>query len=352
MTGDRARTDADGDRMTSHRARTNADGDQLGGVGGGVRGRWRGAVGAATAMFCVGTLTAVSPALHDYPIYGGQALRYAAGAIPLLLVMRARRLPHLRLNAREIVLVVLLAVVGLAAFNIFVIESTRYADPATVGTIVATVPIVLALAGPLMERRRPTPHIVVAAAVVAGGAAVATGLGHATLPGVLLALGALACEVGFSLLAVPLLPRLGAIRVSAYATAAAVPLLAVAGLVADGRAAVRPPTVAEAAAMVYLALVVTAFAFFCWYDALPRLGPERAGLFSGFLPIGAIVSSVILETGHPGVPDLLGAALVIGGLLLGLRPRRASRAAPPISRTPTTRLPADLPDGRARPGPT
>ncbi|WP_405141545.1 DMT family transporter [Sphaerisporangium sp. NBC_01403] len=322
------------------------------GTGDGRRDRRRAAAGAATAMFCVGTLTAVSPALHDYPVYGGQALRYAAGALPLFLVMRARRLPHLRLNAREITLIVLLAAVGLAAFNIFVIESTRYADPATVGTIVATVPIILALAGPLMDRRRPTPHIVVAAAVVAAGAAVATGLGHATLLGVLLALGALACEVGFSLLAVPLLPRLGAIRVSAYATAAAVPLLAVAGLASDGRAAIRPPTLGEAAAMGYLALVVTAFAFFCWYDALPRLGPERAGLFSGFLPIGAIVSSVLLGTGHPGVPDLLGAALVIGGLLLGLRPRRAPLAAVQAARTPPTREPAGRPDGRARPGRT
>ncbi|WP_248965965.1 DMT family transporter [Sphaerisporangium perillae] len=289
----------------------------------GLRDRSRGAAGAATAMFCVGTLTAVSPALHAYPIYGGQALRYAAGGLLLLGVMRARGLAHLRPTRRELALIVALAVVGLAAFNVFIIESTRYADPATVGTVVATVPIALALAAPLMERRRPTPHIVVAAAVVACGAAVATGLGGGSPLGLLLALGALACEVGFSLLAVPLLPRLGAVRVSAYATVAAVPLLLATGLAVDGRAALRPSTASEAAALAYLAVVVTAFAFFCWYDALPRLGAERAGLFSGFLPIGAIISSVILGTGHPSVADLLGAALVIGGLLLGLRPRPA-----------------------------
>ena len=38
---------------------------------------------------------------------------------------------------------------------------------------------------------------------------------------------ALACEVCFSLLAVPLLPTLGALRVSAYACVLAVPQLAV-----------------------------------------------------------------------------------------------------------------------------
>lgn len=280
----------------------------------------RGGLGAATAMFCVGTLTAVSPALHHYPVYGGQAIRYAMGALLLLLVARLCGIGPLRLSLREAGLVVLLALTGLAAFNVFIVESTRYADPATVGTVVATVPIVLSVVGPLMEGRRPSPYLVAAAAVVAAGAAIATGFGGGSALGLLLALGALSGEVGFSLLALPLLPRLGAIRVSAYSAVAAVPLLLIAGFAAEGRHALRMPTATEAAALGYLAVVVTAFAFFCWYDALPRLGPERAGLFSGFLPVGAIVSTVALGTGHPSPADVGGAALVIAGLFLGLRP--------------------------------
>ncbi|MFB9247337.1 DMT family transporter [Sphaerisporangium melleum] len=287
---------------------------------GGGPGRRRGMIGAATAMFCVGTLTGVSPALHEYPVYGGQAVRYAAGAVLLFAVARARRLPPVRPNGRELLLVTLLALVGLAAFNVFIVESTRYADPATVGTIVATVPIILAVATPLMDRRRPTPHVVAAAVVVAVGAAVTIGLGGATFIGVLLALGALGGEVGFSLLAIPLLPKLGAIRVAAYSAAMAVPLLLVTGFVVDGPAMLRVPTPSEAAALAYLAVVVTAFAFFCWYDALPRLGAERAGLFSGFLPLGTIVATLLLGTGRPGWPEFFGAGLVIAGLLLGLRP--------------------------------
>ncbi|MCO5997395.1 DMT family transporter [Actinoallomurus rhizosphaericola] len=288
----------------------------------------RGGVGAATAMFCVGTLTAVSPALHHYPVYGGQAIRYAVGALLLMLVARFRGIRHLRLSLREVGLVILLALTGLAAFNVFIVESTRYADPATVGTIVATVPIVLAVVGPFMEGERPRRNLVAAAVVVASGAAIATGFGGGAALGLLLALGALGGEVGFSLLALPLLPRLGAIRVSAYSAVAAVPLLLITGLVTDGRHALRVPTASEAGALGYLAVVVTAFAFFCWYDALPRLGPERAGLFSGFLPVGAIVSTMVLGTGHPSWADVAGAALVIAGLLIGLRTRRPDGSEP------------------------
>jgi drug/metabolite transporter (DMT)-like permease len=268
-------------------------------------------------MFCVGTLTGVSPELHRYPVYGGQALRYMAGAALLLLAARAAGLRRIRLSARETLLVIALAATGLAAFNVFIVEATRYIAPATVATIVATVPIILALIGPLQAGRRPAARTVLGAAIVACGAALATGLSGGSPIGWLLALGALACEVAFSLLAVPLLPRLGAIRVSAYSTLTAVPLLLVAGLIVDGRGVLRVPTGTETAALAYLAVVVTAIAFFCWYDALPRLGAERAGLFSGFLPIGAAVSSLALGTGRVVPGELAGIAVVLTGLAVG-----------------------------------
>jgi drug/metabolite transporter (DMT)-like permease len=293
----------------------------------------RGMAGAATAMFCVGTLTAVSPVLHAYPVYGGQALRYAAGALLLFALIRLYRMPRVRLTRRDVLLVLLLAATGLAAFNVFIVKSTRYADPETVGTIVATVPIVLALVAPRLEGRRPSLRVVAAALVVAGGTGLTVGLGGATPLGVLLALGALAGEVGFSLLAVPLLPKLGALRVSAYSAAAAVPLLLVAGVVADRAAVVRPPSVTEAVALGYLAVVITTFAFCCWYDALPRLGAERAGLFSGFLPLGAIVGALVLRTGNITVWDIAGILMVIAGLLYGLG--APVRFAPPPPSIPT-----------------
>lgn len=69
----------------------------------------RGALGAGTAMFLMGTLPAVSLVLHEYPVYGGQAVRYAGAAVLLLAFMRARGLAHLRLDARELGLLAALA---------------------------------------------------------------------------------------------------------------------------------------------------------------------------------------------------------------------------------------------------
>jgi drug/metabolite transporter (DMT)-like permease len=290
--------------------------------------RLHGSVGAATAMFLVGTLAAGSSVINDYPLYGGQVLRYALSATILFAVARAKGLGLVRLTPRQALLLLSLAATGLVLFNVCVIQATRHASPALVGTVVGTVPVVLALMGPLLVRSRPSWRVLVAAAVVVVGATVTSGLGGGSLTGLLYAVGALACEACFSLLAIPLLPRLGPVRVSAYTQALAVPVLLIVGVVTDGSGLLRMPTAAEAAALLYLATVVSAAAFLLWYDALPRLGADRAGLFAGLVPVGAIVTTVLLGLGTPTATELGGAALVIAGLAVGLT---ASRPRPPAT---------------------
>ncbi|MFE0152876.1 EamA family transporter [Nonomuraea sp. NPDC059007] len=281
-----------------------------------------GALGAATAMFMVGTLAAVSGLIKDYPVYGGQAVRYLLAAAVLLVVTRALGLRFVRLTLREAGCLVGLAVLGLVVFNICVIESTRDSGPALVGTVLGTVPLVLALVS-----GRPAPRLLAGAVVVVAGATLATGLGTGSTGGLLWALGALVGEVSFSLLAIPLLPKLGAIRVSAYSTALAVPMLAVAGVAVEGTSMFRAPTMPEALGLLYLAVVVTVVAFFLWYSALPRLGAGRAGLFAGMIPVGAIVTGMLLGVATPSAYDLLGAGLVIVGIVAGLTARRGPSAA-------------------------
>jgi drug/metabolite transporter (DMT)-like permease len=289
----------------------------------------RGMAGAGAAMSLVGTLTAVSATISGYPVFGGQAARYAVAALVLLAVARLAGGPARRPSVRDWLLLAALAATGLVAFNVCIVLATRDTSPATIGTVIATVPIVLAVVGPLMDGRRPAPAIIAAACVVAAGAALANGLGGGGARGLLLSLGALAGEVGFSLLAVPLLPRLGPLRVSAYSAALAVPMLLAVGLVADGTALLRVPTPGELAGFAYLSIIVTTIAFLLWYDAIGRLGADRAGLCAGLIPISAVVTTVALGLERPQPADLAGAALVAAGVVVGLRARVAPRGPAP-----------------------
>jgi drug/metabolite transporter (DMT)-like permease len=277
-----------------------------------------GIVGAASAMFLVGTLAGVSGLIGGYPIYGGQAVRYLVAAVILLVITRVLGLRFVRPNRREALCLGGLTLLGLVVFNVCVVESTNASGPALVGTVLGTVPLALALAG-----GRPAPRLLIGACVVVAGATLATGLGSGDLTSLLWALGALVGEVSFSLLAIPLLPRLGPIRVSAYSTTLAVPMLAAIGFADEGTGMLRVPTVPEALGFAYLAVVVTVGAFFLWYSSLPKLGPGRAGLFAGLIPVAAIVTGLVLGVATPSAYDLLGAGLVIAGILLGLTAERS-----------------------------
>jgi drug/metabolite transporter (DMT)-like permease len=276
----------------------------------------RGSLYATTALALVGSLVAASDAVEGYPFAAGQALRYLLAGSVLVLLVRGR-LPRLR--PREALGLAALAATGLVLFNLFVIEGVRETDPATVGVIVGCVPLVLAVAGPMLAGRGVSAWVVAAAAIVAVGAAgVQWADGGITLAGLLLALGALACEACFSLLAAPRLERLGPLAVSAYARLFAVPMLAAWSLIADGPSMTMPSS-EEAAAIAYLGVAVTTIGFVAWYTAVGLLGVERAGLFSGVLPISALACSAALGVAEVAPQRVAAVAVVAAGITLGMR---------------------------------
>ena len=274
-----------------------------------------------SGMAILGASTAVSARLTDYPVLGGQALRYALAAAVFAVIVRRRALPRVRPTRREWLLLTLLSATGLILFNVFVLAALRHTDPATLGSIVACSPLVLAIAGPLVTRsgrRLNRGAALGAAGLVVAGSAVVQGFGHGSALGLVFAVLVLVNESLFSLLAVPLLPRLGELRVSAYVTAIAVPALLVAAFATDGTAMLRVPTLGEAAALLYLALPLTIGAFLLWYRALGGLGPQRAGLLIGAVPVSACAAGAALGVGTPGLAQVAGVAVVVLGIVIGL----------------------------------
>jgi drug/metabolite transporter (DMT)-like permease len=279
----------------------------------------RGSALATLALALVGSLVASADLVEGYPVAAGQGLRYLLAAVALALVAKGR-LPRLR--PREAVGLVALSATGLVLFNVFVIEGVRETDPATVGVIVGCVPVVLALVGPLLEGRPLSARVMAAAAVVSVGAAgVQWAGGGVTAAGLLFAVGALACEAAFSLLAVPHLQRLGPLALSTYACLFAVPILAVWSLISHGPS-LPMPEAEQAMALVYMAVGVTVLGFVSWYSAVGLLGVERAGLFSGVLPLSALACSALLGVAAVTPERLLAAIVVAGGITLGVRARR------------------------------
>lgn len=281
----------------------------------------RGALLAAFACVLVGASFTANSVLGDYPYAGGQALRYGLAALLLLPLLHSGGRPGLAplrtLTRRRWTRLAMLAAVGMVGFNVAVLAAERSAEPAVPGVFVGCAPILVAVLVPLLDGRRPTRTVLCAASLVAAGAFTVQGWGRTDMSGFLCSVGALAGEVGFAVLAVPVLRSLGPKLLSAVVCAIAAAESALLGVLLDGSGFLRMPTPVETAALLWQAAVVTVVGFVCWYMGMQRIGAERATLFSGLIPVSAALTAPLVGTGSYGIAQAAGSLLVGCGVALG-----------------------------------
>ncbi|GLY93679.1 membrane protein [Actinoplanes sp. NBRC 103695] len=273
-------------------------------------------------MVFVGGSVAVSGVLAAAPLATLQSLRYAVASLLLVGYARVFEKKVERPRGREWLWLLGVTGAGLVLFNIALVEGSKHAEPAVLGVAVACVPIVLAALGTAGRRT----NVLSAAVVVTAGAILVEGAGRADATGIAWAVVTFACEAGFTLLAVPLLGRLGPVGVSVHTTWLAGLIFGAYGVVAEGPAAILTTTGPELLAAAYLAVGVTACAFVLWYTAVEQLGAGRAGLLTGIAPIAAAGAGVALGEPLPGPLVWAGIALVAIGLAAGMPVRRGAAA--------------------------
>ncbi|KPI16642.1 protein of unknown function DUF6 transmembrane, partial [Actinobacteria bacterium OV450] len=277
----------------------------------------------ALGMVLVGSSVGVSRSLVHAPLFATQAVRYAAATLLLLALARAARVRILRPRGREWLWLGGIAATGLVLFNVAVVRGVAHAEPAVIAVAVASVPLLLGVVGPLLERRSPSRRVLLAAPVVVAGAVLVEGTGRTDPAGVAWAALALACEAAFTLLAVPVLQRHGPWGVSVHAVWMGTVMLGVLTLCTEPPSSLAAVGPAQWAAAGYLAVMVTAVAFLLWYRTVAAVGAGRAGLLTGVAPLAAAAIGALCGGGVPGPPVWLGLVIVVGGLAAGLRGPRS-----------------------------
>lgn len=281
-------------------------------------------------MAFVGGSVAVSGLLADAPLHTAQALRYGLACALLVGWARLTRRTLHRPRGAEWLWLTGVALSGLVVFNLALVHGSRHAEPAVLAVAVACVPLALAALGPYLEGRRPSVRVLAAAMVVSAGAVTVVGLGRADAVGLLWALTVFVCEVGFTLLALPVLGRHGPVGVSVHSTWMAAAMFTALAAGTEGVWAITRFDIADMAAIGYLAVGVTAVAFMLWYSCVGTLGTGRAGLLTGIAPVAAALIGVPLTGTTPGPAVWCGIALIACGLAAGMRTKAAS---PPAIRS-------------------
>ncbi|MEU8683761.1 DMT family transporter [Streptomyces sp. NPDC048611] len=251
-------------------------------------------------------------------------------ATPVMAVVAGRAVT--RLSGREIVAG---AVLGTLLSGVLVLETfgVVHTSATNAGLLISLTMIFTPLAEAVATRTRPTGAFVGAAALSVTGVALLTQGSGFTAPSsgdLLMLLAAVARTVH-----VMAMSRMKAVRstdsgaLTVVQFAAAVVVFAL----ASPFAAVSPVDAAAAyspqqwAALLYLALMCTLFAFFVQMWAVRRTSPSRVSLLLGTEPLWAAVIGVALGGDRPGALGVAGAALVLIGTTWG----RQATAPPPAT---------------------
>ncbi|GEB54898.1 membrane protein [Streptomyces gardneri] len=278
----------------------------------------RGVLLVTLAYALVGASFTANSLLGAYPYAGGQALRYAAACLLLLPLLGRGGLAPLRvLTPRHWLRLAAVAAVGMVGFNLAVLAAERTAEPAVPGVLVGCAPVVVAVLVPLTEGRRPAPAVLYGALLVAAGAFTVQGWGRTDPAGIGWSVAALVGEVGFTVLAVPVLRLLGPKLLTAAVCGIGAVEATLLGLVVDGAGFVRMPTAVETGALVWQAALATVVGFVLFYMGVQRIGMERATLYTGAIPVAAALSAAVVAGAAFGLPQAAGSLLVGAGAALG-----------------------------------
>jgi drug/metabolite transporter (DMT)-like permease len=257
--------------------------------------------------------------------YGG--LRFGAAALLFTGVTYARE-RSFRLRRRDIPLIVGAAIVGIFLNQVAFVYGTKLTTAATVALIFGTMPILTALFASAARIERLHSRFFLAAATCFGGvvlvAAGASGGISGHLWGYLLVLIGAATWAAYSVAIAPLMKRYTASRLSAWALTIGAVLLLAAGApqLASQDYAALPGVIWVA--YVFAVLGPLALTNLLWFNAIERVGPSRAALYTNLQPfLGAIFALLILS-------ESMTRLQVVGGLLIAVGIVLSSRRDPAV----------------------
>jgi drug/metabolite transporter (DMT)-like permease len=287
----------------------------------------------ALSMALVGASVPVGKALLAFwPVFLLAALRYAIAGAALWPWVLARGHAVPRLDARGWWLLALQAFFGLFCFNFLLLQGLRHTSAVEAGIITCALPATLALlARPLLGERlggREWLAVLLATVGLAALQVEVTGVGSGSAEGNVLVFGAVVSEALFTLFARKLGDRIDPIVMTAWTNlfglAMFVPFAVTEAIAADWQAI---PPWAWVLLLAY-ALIAGVITFVLWYRGVRRVPAGIAGVFTGVMPVAAVITATLALGERFGLGHAVGLTILLASLAVAtLRPRATDRSA-------------------------
>ncbi|WP_434922840.1 DMT family transporter [Glutamicibacter sp. PAEs-4] len=272
---------------------------------------------------------------EDSALWGAAIRALPAG---LVLLAISRKLPHGSWWWKSAVL----GILNIGAFFALVYVVAQLLPSGVAATTMASSAGVLMLFAWLMLGERPARWPMIGALMGFIGVAVMVfdAQGGIDIRGIISSLVAMLCSSAGFILTKRWSQGLPIVRVTAWQLVAGGAVLVPCALLVHG----APPQlgIQAAAGFGYVSLVATAAAYLAWFTGLRQLPATSVGLIGLLNPVTGVLLGTLLAAESLGLQSILGMALVLGGVLLGLA--NGSRRKP----LPEPELPSrDAPAGQA-----
>lgn len=290
----------------------------------------------AASLFWAGNYTVGALAVGSIDPISLTFLRWALAA-PILLVLAAIiERPDWRAALRSLPKLAGLGVLGMIGFVAPLYEALRHTTAVSASVISAICPVLIAVVAAIALRERPTGGMIGGLAIGLVGVLVVVSKGSiAVLTSLDLNIGdlwvliAVICWTAYTVLGrrVNTVPPITSVGLQAASvTILLAPVVAILGL--------QVPTDAPTwGAVAFIVILPSIGSYLLWNMALRRIPAASAGVTLNLIPVFVVVIAVVFG-GAITIADLVGGALVLGGVLLASVRRRhaAMSSAPP---TPT-----------------
>jgi drug/metabolite transporter (DMT)-like permease len=256
--------------------------------------------------------------LVDPLAYNG--IRVALAAVLLSAVIAVGRGPFP--PPRTIAALLALGVLGNGIYQLLFVEGIARTRASDAALFVAASPAFIAIIGRLRGVERISARAAVGIALSMIGIALvvlgtATGTeGHASVLGDALVLAGSLSWALYTVLLKPYTHEVPGMQLSAFTmVGGAIPLFAVAWPAISGAAWRSVPAIGWAA-VAYSGVFALVVAYYFWYRGVRVIGPTRTAMYSNLQPVIAVLVAWPMLGETPTVWQVVGAACIIGGLLL------------------------------------
>jgi drug/metabolite transporter (DMT)-like permease len=284
-----------------------------------------GALGATfTGIVWGGQFVVGKSALARVDSFWLTAVRYAAAALVLLVLLALVEGTHaLRPQGRTLQLFVL-GTLGFAGFNLLAYTGLEHARPQSASLIVALGPLLMALVLWARDHVRPSGTTLALLGLALAGVGLVISRGHPTTLwsgslgwGDVLVLGGVFSFILYTAGAANH-RELSSLRYTALTAALGWPAIVAATLIGTAAGWLSAPSGGDLWAitpqLAYLALPGAVIAVLTWNAAVERIGPQMTSLFGNLIPVSTFTIEIVRGY-KPGALELAGAVITITALV-------------------------------------